>query len=131
MDDNRNAPIEIENNEFKKLGSQLIDRITDFIGSIDKNPITTTKTPIGLQNLLRDASLPENATSPVDLLSKTTDLLFNNSLLNGHPKFLGYITSSAALLGALAELLAASVNVNVGANILSQMATKIEKQTVK
>ena len=58
-------------------------------------------------------------------------MLLNHSLLNGHPKFLGYITSSAAPLGALADLLAATINPNVGAQILSPMATEIEKQTVK
>ena len=58
-------------------------------------------------------------------------MLFNHSLLNGHPKFFGYITSSPAPIGALADLLAAAVNPNVGANILSPMATEIEKQTIK
>ncbi len=131
MEENRNAPIEIDKNEFKKLGYLLIDRIADFIDSIDEKTVTTTKTPSELQKILGDASLPENGTNTVELVSKTTDLLFNNSLFNGHPKFLGYITSSAAPLGALAELLAAAVNANVGANILSPMATEIEKQTVK
>ena len=58
-------------------------------------------------------------------------MLLNHSLLNGHPKFFGYITSSPAPIGALADLLAAAVNPNVGANILSPMATEIEKQTIK
>jgi aromatic-L-amino-acid decarboxylase len=44
---------------------------------------------------------------------------------------LGYITSSAAPIGALADLLAAAVNPNVGAQILSPVATAIEKQVVK
>jgi len=130
MVENRDAPIEINKKEFQKLGYQLIDKIADFIDSIDKKPVTTNKTPGELQKILGDASLPENGTPPVELLSKTTDLLFNSSLLNGHPKFLGYITSAAAPLGALADLLASSVNPNVGAHILSPMATEIEKQTV-
>ncbi len=131
MDENRENQIAINKKEFQKLGYQLIDRIADFIDSIDKKPVTTTKTPSELQKILGDASLPENGTSPIELLSKTSDLLFNNSLLNGHPKFLGYITSSAAPLGALADLLASSVNPNVGAHILSPIATEIEKQTIK
>jgi len=52
-------------------------------------------------------------------------------LFNGHPKFLGYITSSPTPIGALADMLASAVNPNVGANILSPTATAIEKQTVK
>jgi len=130
MIENRNNLIEINKEEFQKLGYQLIDRIADFIDSIDKKQVTTTKTPSELQKILGDNSLPENGAAPSELLSKTTDILFNHSLLNGHPKFLGYITSSAAPIGALADLLASSVNSNVGAHILSPIATEIEKQTV-
>ncbi len=75
--------------------------------------------------------MPGNGTSVSELFSKTSDLLFNHSLLNGHPKFFGYITSSPTPIGALADLLASAVNPNVGANVLSPMATAIEKQTVK
>ncbi|MEJ7589661.1 MAG: pyridoxal-dependent decarboxylase [Ferruginibacter sp.] len=75
-------------------------------------------------------TLPENAAPIAGLVSKAAGLLLNHSLLNGHPKFLGYITSSAAPLGALADLLSATVNANVGAQILSPVATEIEKQTV-
>ncbi|HSK38732.1 MAG TPA: aminotransferase class V-fold PLP-dependent enzyme, partial [Arenibaculum sp.] len=47
------------------------------------------------------------------------------------PRFWGYITSSAAPIGALGDFLAATVNPNVGGWPLSPMATEIERQTVK
>ena len=75
--------------------------------------------------------LPELGSPAAELFSNAADLLLNHSLLNGHPKFLGYITSSPAPVDALADLLAAAVNANAGANILSPMATAIEKQTIK
>lgn len=131
MLNNRETPIEISKSEFKKIGYRLIDTISDFIDTIDQKRVTTGESPEQLQNILGTSSLPENGTSAEQLLSKASDLLLNHSLLNGHPKFLGYITSSPAPIGALADLLAASVNPNVGANILSPMATEIEKQTVK
>jgi len=34
------------------------------------------------------------------ILAEATDLLFKNSTLNGHPRFFGYITSSASPIGA-------------------------------
>ena len=37
----------------------------------------------------------------------------------------------AAPIGAMADLLAASINPNVGAQILSPIATEIEKQTIE
>jgi len=127
----RETSIEISKEEFKKTGYQLIDSISDFIDTIDTKPVTTGESPKEIQTILGIDSLPETGASVSEIISKATGLLLNHSLLNGHPKFLGYITSSAAPIGALADLLAASVNPNVGANILSPMATAIEKQTIK
>ena len=131
MSNNRKAPIEMGKDEFKTIGYQLIDRVADFIDTIEQKPVTTGESPKQIQKLLSRRSLPVNGSSATELLSQASDLLLNHSLLNGHPKFFGYITSSAAPIGALADLLAASINPNVGANILSPVATEIEKQTVK
>ncbi|MBU3026016.1 pyridoxal phosphate-dependent decarboxylase family protein [Zobellia galactanivorans] len=127
----RKSPIDMNREKFQKVGYQLIDDVSNFIHSIDQKPVTPNESPSTLQAILGHSSLPENRKPAKELISRTTDLLFNHSLLNGHPKFLGYITSSAAPIGALADLLAASVNPNVGAHILSPIATEIEKQTVK
>lgn len=131
MKEIRKTSVEISKKEFRKIGHKLIDDISDFINTIDKKLVTPSESPRQIQNILGISSLPENGMPAAELISKTTDLLFNHSLFNGHPKFLGYITSSPAPIGALADLLAASINPNVGAHILSPMATEIEKQTVQ
>jgi len=131
MNSNRETPIEIGKEEFKKIGYKLIDKIANFIDTIDKKPVTNGESPLQLQKILGNSPLPEKGAPAEEILTKTSELLINHSLLNGHPKFLGYITASAAPIGALADLLAASVNPNVGAQILSPIATEIEKQTVK
>ncbi len=131
MTEGRESPIEITKDDFRKIGYQLVDTISNFIETIIEKPVTTGETPKQIQQLLGNASLPENGTSVSEIISKSSDLLLQHSLLNGHPKFFGYITSSPTPIGALADFLAAAVNPNVGANILSPMATAIEKQTVK
>ncbi len=131
MLENRVNSIEINKKEFRKIGHQLIDDISDFISSIDQKPVTFNESPSQLQGILGNTSLPENGIPATELITRVTDLILNHSLLNGHPKFLGYITSSASPIGALADLLAASINPNVGAHILSPMATEIEKQTIQ
>jgi aromatic-L-amino-acid/L-tryptophan decarboxylase len=127
----RTSPIDISKNEFRKSGYQLVDLISNFIDTINEKPVTTGETPGQIQDILGNAPLPEEGTPISELISKTTELLLSHSLLNGHPKFLGYITSSPTPIGALADLLASAVNPNVGANILSPVATAIEMQTVK
>ena len=61
----------------------------------------------------------------------TAQLLFDHSLFNGHPRFFGYVTAPPAPIGILGDFLAAAVNPNVGAWMLSPAATEIEKQTVR
>lgn len=127
----RETPIQISKEEFQKIGHQLVDDIANFISTIENRPVTTGESPGQLQKLLNHTSLPENGSDPSGILSNATELLFKHSLFNGHPKFLGYITSSPTPIGILAEVLATTINPNVGAQILSPMATEIEKQTVR
>ena len=131
MKDHRNNNIEIAKEDFKQIGYQLVDSIAELLDTIEERPVTLGETPQELQQSLGDASLPENATSARQVIARATKLLFNHSLYNGHPKFMGYITSSPAPIGMLADLLASGINQNAGAQILSPMATEIEKQTVK
>ncbi|MBU2939904.1 aminotransferase class V-fold PLP-dependent enzyme [Lacinutrix sp. C3R15] len=127
----RENTIAINKADFQKIGYELINTISDFFDEIPKKPITTSKTPKELQQLLEHSALPENGLEAEKLIANASKLLINNSLFNGHPKFFGYITSSAAPIGALADLLAAAINPNVGAQILSPIATEIEKQTIQ
>jgi len=131
MTNQRETPIEISKEEFEKIGHKLIDSISIFIDTIREKPVTPAENPEQVQKILGNASLPEEGVSASELIQHTADLILSHSLLNGHPKFLGYITSSAAPIGALGDLLAAAVNPNVGAQILSPIATEIERQTIK
>jgi len=131
MTNNRDTPIEIQKEDFKKIGYQLIDSIANFFDNIDDYPVTKGESPLQLQEILGTSTLPEHATPAEEIVTRASDLLLNHSLFNGHPKFMGYITSSPAPIGVLADLIAAAMNQNVGAQVLSPVATEIEKQTVK
>lgn len=68
---------------------------------------------------------------PRAIFAELQPTLFDHSLFTTHPRFWGYITGSAAPAGMLADLLASSVNANVGAWQLSPVATEIELQTIR
>jgi aromatic-L-amino-acid/L-tryptophan decarboxylase len=129
---NRAAPLAMSSKEFRELAAQLIDRIADFLDSLPQRPVTRAESPAVVREALAaQRTLPERGADPAQLLHHAADLLFDHSLFNGHPRFWGYITSSAAPIGALGELLAAAVNPNVGAWLLSPMASEIEGQTIR
>ena len=127
----RIAPLEMTPSEFRKVGRQLVERIAEFLCTLPDRPVTVNESPRVIREALGTDPLPEQGSDAKDLLEEAADLLFAHSTFNGHPRFWGVITSSAAPIGALGELLAASVNPNVGSWFGGPMANEIEAQTVR
>ena len=122
----RVSPLEVDSAQFRQLGYELVDRVAGLLESLPTRPVTRGESPLDIRKALNaDRGLPDSGTDPAELLHRAADLLFDHSLFNGHPRFWGYITSSATPIGALGELLAAAVNPNVGAWPLSPMASEI------
>jgi aromatic-L-amino-acid decarboxylase len=127
----RHAVANMSADEFRSAGHRLVDTIAEFYESLPERPVTRAETPREIRTLLGNGKLPDQGTAAETLLEETAQQLFDHSLHNGHPRFLGYITSSATPLGALADLLAASINNNLGKWDLSPLASEIEAQTVR
>ncbi len=128
----RYAPLDLSPEHFRAAGHALVDRVADLLATMRARPVTAGLSVSDVRALVDVFGRMPDEGSDVDLvLSQATDLLTGHSLFNGHPKFLGYITSSPAPIGMLADLLAAAVNPNVGAWTLSPVATEIEAQTIR
>ena len=129
---NRNVPIDLEAEEFRKIGYKLVDKISELIFNIRDLPVTPAEEEHTVKaHLKADSSLPEEGVDPEKLINDTSNLLVKHSLYNGHPRFWGYITSSPAPLGILGDFLSSAINSNVGAWALSPMASEIEAQTIR
>src|SRR6201984_1662791 len=116
----RTAPVEMTGEQFRSFGHELVDRIGEFLDSMPTGPVTPAESPLDVRAaLVADRALPEVGRDPGILLRDAASLLFEHSLFNGHPRFFGYVTSSGAPIGMLADLLASAVNANVGAWKLS------------
>ena len=128
----RDAPLHMTADEFRAAGHALVDRVAEFLAGVPARPVARDESPQQIHEALdASAPLPETDADADAALQAASTLLFEHSLLNGHPRFFGYITSSPAPLGMLGDLLAAAVNCNVGSWRLAPMATEIEAQTVR
>ncbi len=125
------APIDMSGDTFRALGHRLVDEIATELDRIRELPVSPGSKPSDVRSLLGDPHIPESGADPGQILSDATALLFQNSTFNGHPRFFGYITASAAPIGILGDLLASAINPNAGAWILSPAATEIELQTIR
>lgn len=131
-DSARETPLAMDPAAFRAAGHALVDQLAELLASVQWRPVTPGESPAAVRAALElDGPLPQHGMAPGLLLADTARLLFDHSLFNGHPRFLGYITSSPAPIGMLADLLAAAVNPNCGAWLLSPAASEIEAQTVR
>jgi aromatic-L-amino-acid decarboxylase len=128
----RAAPLDMSATSFRASGHELVDRIADWLERMPDGLVMPDESAADVRRALdADRQLPETGTDTGTLLDEASRLLFRHSLFNGHPRFFGYVTSSPAPIGALADLLASAVNANVGAWRLAPMATEIESQTIR
>ena len=128
----RRAGPDIAPEEFRRLGHELVDRIATHMERMPGGRVKPDETGPEVRSALKaERGLPDRGADPGELLESAANLLFEHSLFNGHPRFLGYITSSPAPIGALGDFLASAVNQNCGSWTLSPMATEIEAQTVR
>src|ERR1700736_3330967 len=123
----RTAPLAMTPDDFRTLGHRLVDWIADHLGTLPGRPVTRDESPGDVRQALDSGRrLPNTGVDAARALTEATELLFEHSLFNGHPRFFGYITSSPAPLGMLGDLLAAAINQNVGAWRLAPLGTEIE-----
>ena len=128
----RRTTLEMAPEEFRRLGHRLVDHIAEHMERMPSGPVKPDETGAAVRSALKaERGLPETGADAGTLLDTAASLLFDHSIFNGHPRFLGYITSSPAPIGALGDLLASAVNQNCGSWSLAPMATEIEAQTVR
>src|SRR5688572_19597907 len=126
-----NRSLAMSSKTFEETGILMVHQIARFLKEMPHKPVTSGETPQAIQAILGNSPLPLNGEPIQKIMEETTQLLIDHSLFNGHPRFWGYITSSAAPSGALADMLSSAINPNIGAFSLAPMATEIEKQTVQ
>src|SRR5437868_13764485 len=128
----RNSVAEMTPQQFRDAGHQLVDQIAEFLATIGERPVAPASTPREMRARIGgDVGLPDSGADAALLLRDAAELLFENSTFNGHPRSCGYITASASPVGALADMLAATINANCGAWSLSPIETEIELQTIR
>jgi glutamate/tyrosine decarboxylase-like PLP-dependent enzyme len=128
----RNAALDLAPEEFRRIGHGLVDQLADFLRGLPARPVTPGETPAEVRAAIgAHRPLPEFGANAEALTAGAANLLFDHSLFNGHPRFFGYITSSAAPIGAFGDFIASVLNPNVGGWKLAPAATEIEAQTIR
>lgn len=109
----------------RAFGHAAVELWAEYLERLRELPVSRPRT-VGS---VRDALLREVPAEPVpeeELLDHLRVLMMEQGTLTGHPGFVAYISGSGTVPGAVADLIAAAINQNVGGWRLSPGATELE-----
>ena len=130
MEKRRNVPFNLSAEDFAESGLMLIQKINTLIQELPDRKVTAGESVSEVRSMISQYQLQEKGIDQKELLDDISSKLIEHSLFNGHPRFMGYITSSPTPVGILSDLLASTINPNVGGWDLSPVASEIEKQVI-
>jgi glutamate/tyrosine decarboxylase-like PLP-dependent enzyme len=123
-------PGDIDLDEFRRIGREFIDAIADYHAGLSRRSVLPNVTPKEVADRFVD-QLSENGESPDALLADWRERVAPLLTAIGSPRHFGFVNGSGAMIGILADALAACTNTNAGAWKLGPAAAEIERQCLR
>lgn len=103
--------LEMTAEQFRAIGYQAIDMLADQLDRLQKRLEPARQAvPKDVRETLMYQALPDEGTSPEDLLTFVADHVFPYPLGHINPRFFAWVNSPAAPMSVIGELLAAGMN---------------------
>ncbi|HEX2294163.1 MAG TPA: pyridoxal-dependent decarboxylase [Actinomycetota bacterium] len=125
---NRPDPVpalEVDPKRMRALVDRAGDLLQEFLERLPDLPVYRPRT-IDEVRALNVRAFPEEGLDDDELVSYLRDVVFETAMYPGHPAFLAYVVGAGTAHGAVADLVAAAINQNVGGWRLGPGATEIE-----
>lgn len=123
-------PGDIELGEFRQVGREVIDAIADYHANLALCNGLPNVTPQQVAARFLD-DLSESGESAGALLADWRERVAPLLTAIGSPRHFAYVNGSGAMIGILADALAACTNPNAGAWKLGPAAAEIERQCLR
>jgi glutamate/tyrosine decarboxylase-like PLP-dependent enzyme len=123
-------PLEPDPETFRELGYETIDTIADHYARVREADTLPAATPAELADEFDDP-LPTDGEDLRSVLAEWNERVYPYAAHQGSPRWFGYVMGSGTPVGTLADALAASVNMNVGAWMGGPSATEVERQCLR
>src|SRR5277367_3151767 len=104
----------MDSNEFRDLGHRVTDLLADYFDHIEDRPVFPDVEPRTVNQLFAEP-LPQDPSSPANVLDELQRKLLPYCTHVGHPGYMGLITPSPSPVGAVADFLCSALNQNLGA----------------
>lgn len=116
--------------EFRRLGHRVIDLMAEAIAAERADPVIR---PISGEEIRRriDGPLPQRGRPIEEVFARWRDDILPYSRRHGHPRFFGYVCTSADPFGMLADAMASALNQTVTAWRSTPAAIEVERMVVR
>jgi glutamate/tyrosine decarboxylase-like PLP-dependent enzyme len=112
---------------MRDLGHRMVDDMMTYLQTVRDRP-AWKPVPESTRTLL-DQAPPMAPTAPEEIYGDFVEHILPYPLGNIHPRFWGWVIGTGTPLGALAEMLAATMNPNVGGG--DHAANYVERQVIE
>ncbi len=123
------SDLDLTASEREALGRAALDWVLQWFDRSGERRLYPEVTAERLVEVLGGA-LPIDGADPLSVLQTFTRDIVAGARDNGHPRMFGYVVSSGAYVGAIADLLASAVNVNVTSWRSAPSAATLERQVI-
>lgn len=124
------APFDLPEDELRSLGHRVVELMMEAVAAEREDPVLRPVSGPDLRALL-DEPLPETGASADQILDVWRDVVIPYCRRNGHPRFFGYVCTTADPWGMLADAMASAVNQPVTAWRSAPSATEVERLAVR
>jgi aromatic-L-amino-acid decarboxylase len=112
---------------MRKLGHKMLDDMLDYMKTVRERPVWQ-HVPERTKAHFR-SPVPQHPQSPEEIYHEFVENVLPYPMGNIHPHFWGWILGTGTVMGAFAELLAATMNTNTGGGA-NHIANHVEKQVI-
>jgi glutamate/tyrosine decarboxylase-like PLP-dependent enzyme len=114
--------------EIRRVGHRVVELIAAHLTELPAGPVFRP-VPAALGDTWMSERLPERGESADAILDRLADGVSPYPFGNGHPRFYGWVNSPPAVIGVMAEALAAAMNPSVAGG--NHAAVWIERQVLE
>jgi aromatic-L-amino-acid decarboxylase len=129
MADNMPPIGEMDLDEFRKYGHEVVDWMADYLAQPERYPVLSRSRPGEIAAQLPPMP-PETAESMASILADFENVILPGITHWNHPGFHAYFSVSGSAPGILGEMLTAALNVNAMLWRTSPSATELEEVTL-
>lgn len=125
----RRSSLDLEAEVWREFASQAQRFVTDYLASVASLEVFPQESVRKFPETFSD-KLPQESASVEDVLAECRAIR-DASRHTGHPRFFGYVASSASPVGVIGDFIASALNQNLTAWRSSPAATDVERTVVR